>query len=405
MNSLKILGSKSESNRALILNSKFRNENSKLAVELFNLSDSDDTKIIEGAVDLNEGVVDCKHSGAAIRFLATHFASIEGTNIILTGSDRLKERPIKELLEALILLGADIQYLEREGFAPIAIKGRNLECSNVIELKANISSQFVSALLLISNRIKKGLKLRLVHEVISEPYINMTLKMLNDFGIEYQQKENEIIIEECLDASPKINKYTIESDWSSASYWYSFVSLGINEINLQYYQQDSIQGDSKISEIMTSLNVQTTFEQDRSITLRRIGNFEPSEEIINFVDYPDLAQTIICLYAFQKKNLKFKGVESLKIKESNRIEALQIELQKINAKIIEHKNHYELISSDVKIPERVYINTYHDHRMAMSFAPLKLLTNVIFDDENVVSKSYPNFFVHCNKLINNKISN
>lgn len=398
MNSIEIAGSKSESNRALILNVRCRMKNVELDIR--NLSDSDDTKIIEGAVGMNAGVIDCKHSGAAIRFLAAHFASIEGTEIILTGSERLRERPIKELIEALISLGADIQYLEKEGFAPIAIKGRQLECSNFIDLNANISSQFVSALLLISNRIKNGLKLRLMQEVISETYINMTLKMLNDFGIEYQQIENEIIIDECLESSAKIKEYVIESDWSSASYWYSFVSLGLEEINLKHFHKNSIQGDSKIAEIMSTLNVQTIYEQDGSISLRSSGKFESSEEIIDFIDCPDLAQTIICLHAFQKKNLKFKGVESLKIKESNRIEALQTELQKINARIIEHENYYELISSDVKIPESVFINTYHDHRMAMSFAPLKLLTNVSFDNENVVSKSYPNFFVHCNKILN-----
>lgn len=405
MNSIEIAGSKSESNRALVLNSKFRIQNSELSLEILNLSDSDDTKIIAAAVDLIKGVVDCKHSGAAIRFLAAHFASIEGVEITLTGSERLKERPIKELIEALISLGADIKYLEKEGFAPIAIKGRKLVCNNVIELNANISSQFVSALLLISNRIKNGLKLRLMQEVISEPYINMTLKMLNDFGIDYQQTENEIIIDECLESSVKIKEYIIESDWSSASYWYSFVSLGLKEINLKHYHKYSIQGDSKIAEIMHALNVQTTFDQEGSITLRHSGKFEPSEEMIDFIDCPDLAQTIICLYAFQKKNLKFKGVESLKIKESNRIKALQTELQKIKARIIEYENYYELISSDVQIPESIFINTYHDHRMAMSFAPLMLLTKVSFDDEKVVSKSYPNFFVHCNKLIKNKISN
>ncbi|MFN5705418.1 MAG: 3-phosphoshikimate 1-carboxyvinyltransferase [bacterium] len=369
-------------------------------LDIRNLSNSDDTKIIEGALDLKFGTIDCKHSGAAIRFLAAHYASIEGTEITLTGSERLKERPIKELIEALISLGADIQYLEKEGFAPIAIKGRELVCNKVIELNANISSQFVSALLLISNRIKNGLKLRLMQEVISEPYINMTLKMLNDFGIDSRQIENEIIIDECLEASPKIKEYIIESDWSSASYWYSFVSLGLDEIKLKNYHKNSIQGDSKIADIMNALNVQTSFEQDGSIKLRRGGKFESSEEIIDFINYPDLAQTLICLFAFQKKNLKFKGVESLKIKESNRIEALQIELQKINARIIEHENYYELNSSDVEIPVSIFINTYHDHRMAMSFAPLMLLTKVSFDDENVVSKSYPNFFVHCNKIIN-----
>ncbi len=162
MNSIEILGSKSESNRALILNVRCRMKNVELDIR--NLSNSDDTKIIEGALDLKFGTIDCKHSGAAIRFLAAHFASIEGTEITLTGSERLKERPIKELIEALISLGADIQYLEKEGFAPIAIKGRELVCNKVIELNANISSQFVSALLLISNRIKNGLKLRLMQE-------------------------------------------------------------------------------------------------------------------------------------------------------------------------------------------------------------------------------------------------
>lgn len=420
MNSIEIKGSKSESNRALILNSEFRIQNSELDsnsefriksyerdsakfqdgfVELINLSDSDDTKIIEAALELKSDVIDCKHSGAAIRFLAAYFASIEGTDVILTGSDRLKERPIKELIEALQSLGAEIKYLEKEGFAPIQIKGRNLRCDDFIELKANISSQFITALLLISKRVKSGLKLRLTQEVISEPYIDMTLKMLNDFGIQYQKNKNEIIIEECFDAQPKVREYIIESDWSSASYWYSFVSLGLAEINLKHYRKNSIQGDSVIVDIMKNLNVNSRFESDGSITLTRTSEFLPSEEILDFINCPDLAQTLICLYAFQKKNLKFKGVESLKLKESDRILALQTELKKINASIIKHIDYYELISSDVQIPESLHINTHHDHRMAMSFAPLMLKTKLSFDDETVVSKSYPNFFVHCNEIL------
>ena len=407
MNSIEIGGSKSESNRALILNSEFKIQNSELdsnklqnsRIELINLSDSDDTRIIEAALKVNSGNIDCKHSGAAIRFLAAHFASIESTDVILTGSERLRERPIKELVEALQSLGADIKYLEKEGFAPIQIKGRELICKDYVELKANISSQFITALLLIANRIKSGLKLRLIQEVISESYISMTLKMLNDFGISFQKNINEIIIEECLDAKPTINQYIIESDWSSASYWYSFVSLALKEINLKYYHKNSIQGDSVIVDLMSKLNVNTRFESDGSITLSRTSDFVPSEEILDFINCPDLTQTIICLYAFHKKDLKFKGVESLKIKESDRILALQTELQKINARIIEHTDYYELISSDVHIPESLHVNTHNDHRMAMSFAPLMLLTKVTFDDESVVSKSYPNFFVHCNEIL------
>lgn len=407
MNSIEIKGSKSESNRALILNEEFRIKSDERnstkfhdsCVELINLSDSDDTRIIDKALELKSGVIDCKHSGAAIRFLAAHFASIKGTDVILTGSDRLKERPIKELIEALQSLGADIKYLEKEGFAPIQIKGKELRCDDFIALQANISSQFISALLLIANRIKSGLKLRLMQEVISESYIDMTLKMLNDFGIEYQKNKNEIIIEECFDAKPKVREYVIESDWSSASYWYSFVSLGLEEINLKYYHKNSIQGDSVIVDIMKNLNVITHFESDGSITLTRTAEFVPSDEILDFIKCPDLAQTLICLYAFHKKNLKFKGVESLKLKESDRILALQTELKKINASIFKHANYYELISSDVQIPESLHIETHHDHRMAMSFAPLMLKTKVSFDNETVVSKSYPNFFVHCNEIL------
>ncbi len=407
MNSIEIGGSKSESNRALILNFEFRikseernsNNFQNSRIELINLSDSDDTRIIEEALKVNDGTIDCKHSGAAIRFLAAHFASVVGTEVILTGSERLRERPIKELIEALQSLGADIKYLEKEGFAPIQIKGRELICNDYVELKANISSQFITALLLIANRIKSGLKLRLMQEVISESYIDMTLKMLNDFGIEYHKNKNEIIIEECFDTQPKIEKYIIESDWSSASYWYSFVSLGLKEINLKYYHKNSIQGDSVIVELMNKLNVKTRFESEGSITLSRTVDFVPSEEILDFIDCPDLAQTIICLYAFHKKDLKFKGVESLKVKESDRILALQTELQKINARIIKHTEYYELISSDVQIPESLQVNTHNDHRMAMSFAPLMLFTKLSFDDESVVSKSYPNFFVHCNEIL------
>ncbi len=409
MHSLKITGSKSESNRALILNSKFRIQNSELKrgnFELINLSESDDTLIIKDAIGKQTAEINCKHSGAAIRFLAAHFASIPGADVVLTGSSRLKERPIKELLDALKKLGADIQYLEKEGFAPIAIKGNNLVCNDFIELQANISSQFITALLLISNRIKNGLKLRLTSQVISESYVRMTLKMLTDFGIEYTQGGNEIIVFEKFEDQEKSNtqnfkatEYIIESDWSSASYWYSMVSLGLKKIELSAFKENSLQGDAIVAIWMNNWNVKTTFNGDGKILLENTGAFNPKDEVLDFINCPDLAQTIVCLFAFHKKNLKFKGVESLKIKESNRIEALQLELKKINAKIIAHADHYELVADAVQIPEHLQIKTYQDHRMAMSFAPLALITKIEFDNPSVVSKSYPGFFDDLNRVI------
>lgn len=377
---LQLPGSKSESNRALIIQAL---SDEKIAIE--NLSDADDTKIIQEALQTNELIVDCGQSGAALRFLCAYFSIQKGKTIILTGSQRLKERPLKNLIDALKNLGAEIEYLEKSGYAPIKIKGKELISHSPISIMANVSSQFISALLMIAPRIKNGLQLHLENTIISAPYIKMTMELMHHAKIHIIQNDESIIVPE---QEYQSCNYSIEPDWSAASYWYAFVSLGIPEIKLKGFRKNSLQGDSIIAEWMKQWNVETYYEND-GIVLRHKQNFSPNN-IYDFVDCPDIAQTLLVLAALKKVNLSFTGVQSLKLKETNRIIALQNELLKLNVEIV---NDEELISDNLFFPKFIEIETYHDHRMAMAFSLLSMMIEEVqINDESVVSKSYPRFW-------------
>lgn len=381
--SLQLPGSKSESNRALIIQAL---SSEKIVIE--NLSNADDTNIIKNAVQSMDMIIDCEQSGAALRFLCAYFSIQNGREVILTGSQRLKERPLKILVDALKELGANIEYLEKTGYAPIKIKGHELVSHAPIIIQADVSSQFISALLMIAPKIKNGLQLHLENKIISAPYLNMTMELMHQAKVHIILNDESIIVPE---QEYEACNYFIEPDWSAASYWYALVSLGIEELFLKGFKEKSTQGDSILSVWMKDWNVDTLFEES-GIRLTRTNKFQP-KELYDFIECPDIAQTIIPLAGLKNHSLKFTGIESLEHKETNRIEALKNELSKLKITWNEEQNIHSINVEHVEIPKEIYINTYHDHRMAMAFSMLSMkMDNVIIEDEKVVSKSYPNFW-------------
>jgi len=379
---IQITGSKSESNRALILRALYP------SISLNNLSNSDDTSVLQKALKTSNGLVDIHHAGTAMRFLTAYFATKEGVEVVLTGSSRMQERPIKLLVNALIDLGADISYLEQEGFPPLKITGKKLLKSSV-NVQANISSQYISALMLIGASLPNGLIINLEGPVTSTPYINMTLKLLHYFGIEAKFEGQVISIQPKSIVESKT--FEIESDWSSASYYFSIVALGKSgQLNLKNYKQESLQGDSKIIPIYQAFGIQTSFGNNE---LQLLKNTSKKPKILNLdlQNMPDLAQTIAVTCIGLGIGCELKGLHTLKIKETDRLVALKNELEKFGAAVVITDNSLSLAPSS-SLKENVEIETYNDHRMAMAFAPLALKVPLIIKDAEVVSKSYPEFW-------------
>jgi 3-phosphoshikimate 1-carboxyvinyltransferase len=386
---IELSGSKSSSNRMLlleqILNSPFH---------LKNCSDSEDTRLLKQALDFINtntlGSIDINHAGTTMRFLTAYLAITPG-EWLLTGSERMQQRPVEDLVETLRSLGANITYKEKSGFPPLQISGKKLN-GGTVSINANISSQFVSALLLIAPTCQHGLELQLQGDVVSAPYIQMTLEMLKLIGMKYTQSTNKIKI------LPTTNfnlpqEFLIESDWSSASYWYSICALSSgSRIKLKQLNKNSWQADSLVAELFLSLGVMSEFINNELVitnTDKRVQKFE-----FDFTICPDIAQTIavVCFALGMEANLT--GLKTLRIKETDRITALKIELEKLGAQL-SITNDSLKISKTTSI-ERLntpIIETYNDHRMALSFAPLALVYNSInILDEDVVTKSYPTFW-------------
>ena len=379
---ISVTGSKSESNRLLILQALFPQ------IEIKNLSESDDTVALEKALAINEGTVDIHHAGTAMRFLTAYFASQEGNEILLTGSERMQQRPVKLLVDALRSLGADIEYAAAEGFPPLRIRGRKLEQHKVV-LKANVSSQYISALMLVAPSLQNGLDINLEGQITSAPYILMTLALLKKAGIEGKFENQRILIPPKEELKPVV--FTVESDWSSASYFYSLAALSTSaDIQLSSYRSQSNQGDAIVARIYEQLGVHTEYSEDR-IHLKKVSVKKPKSLNLNLADSPDIAQTIVVTCFGLGIACELKGLHTLKIKETDRLEALKAELEKLGAKV-------EITSDSLRlkaggdIREDVCIATYNDHRMAMAFAPLALRVPLKFEDAGVVSKSYPKFW-------------
>jgi 3-phosphoshikimate 1-carboxyvinyltransferase len=383
-----ITGSKSETNRLLLLQALYPN------ITLSNTSNSDDSEVMQKALRGNEEIVDIHHAGTAMRFLTAYFAVNEGREVVLTGSPRMKERPIKVLVEALQQLGAQISYENELGYPPIRIKGQKITASKV-SIPANVSSQYISALLLIAPKLQNGIELTLVGEITSIPYIKMTLALLNDLNIQTSFEGNVIKVYPKQEVESKV--MTVESDWSSASYFFSLVALA-NEasISLSSYKETSLQGDSALVEIYAKMGVETRFEENK-ITLVKDTDFNFESVNFDLNNTPDIAQTIVVTCLGLGIGCHLTGLHTLKIKETDRLEALRIELTKLGANISVTNNSLTLVPSK-EINSNVKIATYNDHRMAMAFAPLALKVPIIIENAEVVSKSYPDFWVDMARL-------
>ena len=389
---IKITGSKSETNRLLLLKALYPN------ISLDNISNSDDSEVMESIIHnsqlstSNSQLFNVHHAGTAMRFLTAFFAIQDGKEVILTGSSRMKERPIKILVEALQQLGAEITYEENEGFPPLKIIGKKLN-NHRVSLPANVSSQYISALLLIAPKLENGLELTLEGEITSIPYINMTLALLVEIGIETSFIENKIIVKPQFKIQN--SQLTIESDWSSASYWFSIVALSEigTKITLSSYKKDSLQGDAVLTEIYKDFGVETIFNNDHSITIskERIHNLQLTTHNSQLNNCPDIAQTIAVTCFGLGMGCHLTGLHTLKIKETDRLEALKNELTKLGADVSVTNESLTLKPSE-KIIENRNIKTYQDHRMAMAFAPLALKVPIIIEEAEVVSKSYPTFW-------------
>ena len=377
-----VTGSKSETNRLLLLQALFPN------ITLTNTSNSDDSEVMQKALKGNEEIIDIHHAGTAMRFLSAYFATQEGREVVLTGSSRMQERPIKVLVEAIAQLEAKITYEKEVGYPPIRIEGQKITASKV-NMAANVSSQYISALLLIAPKLENGLELVLEGEITSVPYIKMTLALLNDLDIQTSFEGNVIKVFPKQEVETK--EMVVESDWSSASYFFSLVALADEaSISLTSYKENSLQGDSALVEIYKQMGVVSHFENN-VLCLSKMPNFKPETLNLELNNTPDIAQTIVVTCLGLGIGCYLTGLHTLKIKETDRLEALRIELTKLGGNISVTNDSLTLIPSS-KINHNVKIATYNDHRMAMAFAPLALKVPIIIENADVVSKSYPDFW-------------
>ncbi|AUD04940.1 3-phosphoshikimate 1-carboxyvinyltransferase [Spirosoma pollinicola] len=384
-----LASSKSESNRALIIDAL-----TGFRCDLQNLSTARDTQTMIRLLKSTDNIADVLDAGTTMRFLTAYF-SITGQKKTMTGTPRMCERPIGILVDALRVLGADITYLKQAGYPPLQINGfaPATESTNRLSIRGDVSSQYISALVMIAPLLPSGLTLELTGAIGSQPYIDMTLEQMRYFGAEVQADWEAKTITVAPEAyTPK--PYAIESDWSGASYWYSVAALATDqtaEINLLGLKAKSLQGDSAIVDIMRSLGVESTFTES-GVQLTKC----PTAETLawDFTDCPDLAQTVAVCAAVKGVVLRLTGIESLKIKETDRVAALQAELQKIGAELVEiEPNHlYEVHQLAITPSAPATIDTYDDHRMAMAFAPVAMRHEIIIDEPGVVAKSYPSFW-------------
>ena len=374
--------SKSISNRALILNAL-----ADSLSNITNLSEARDTQTMIRLLNSSNKELDVIDAGTTMRFLTAYFA-ITGQQKILTGSQRMQERPIKLLVDTLRVLGADISYLKNEGYPPLSIIGFHYSGVKTISIPGNISSQYISAMMMIAPLLPNGLTIHLAGSVGSKPYIEMTASLMKQFGAIISFQANEIHIQS---EGYKGCMIKVEPDWSAASYWFGFVALSDeSEIHLKGLTEESLQGDSRIVQIMKPLGVDTSFSTDGAL-LRNTNNLSHME--YDFTDCPDLAQTVLVVCAIKGISGVFKGLESLKIKETDRVYALQNELAKFGVELLESNGIWYLKPSNgFNGDKHIEVETYDDHRMAMAFALVATKTDIIIKNPSVVNKSYPRFW-------------
>ena len=384
--------SKSISNRALII---YALSGGRQLPE--NLSDCDDTQVILDALRYMPEEINIKAAGTAMRFMTAYLSVMRGTHV-LTGTERMKQRPIGILVDALRKLGADISYVGKEGYPPLRITGQDIE-GGELEIEGSVSSQYISALLMIGPMLKKGLELKLTGDIISRPYIDLTLWMMREYGADAEWTAADTIT---VNHKPYVNRdYVIENDWSGASYWYEILALSDNreaQVVLNGLKDGSKQGDSVVRYIFSLLGVKTVFQSKtttapQTVTLKRNGRCVPKLEY-DFVNSPDLAQTVIVTCAALDIPFHFKGLATLKIKETDRIEAMKREMRKLGY-VLHDRNDSELYWDGERCEPSMEegIDTYNDHRMALSFAPFAMKSgSLIINNPQVVTKSYPHFW-------------
>lgn len=387
---LVLSGSKSESNRLLLLQKLFP----ELLVE--NLADSDDVVAMQKGVAGTSTTINVHHAGTAMRFLTAYFAVCQEQTVVLEGSERMHNRPIGILVDALRSLGAQITYLEKEGYPPLSIRGIQAKGGS-IAIPASISSQYISALLLVGTRFEKGLTLRLMGEITSRPYIEMTLSLLSELGAETSFQGQIITVKPLQNI--RQTQFTVEADWSSASYYYSLVALSPlgTTLRLGQYKKVSLQGDAALVDIYAKLGVETVFEGGDLIQLIKKKKEQPSFKA-DFKDTPDLAQTVVVTCFGLGIPCAIQGLHTLKIKETDRLVALQNELTKLGGDLRVTENSLTLSERRNPVLAIPAIDTYQDHRMAMAFAPLVLHMDLLIREAEVVSKSYPTFWEDLRKL-------
>ena len=380
---INISGSKSESNRLLILRAYTSYFN------ILNISDSDDTKTVMDALESNNEEINIGHAGTAMRFLTSYYSSISNSKKILTGSSRMKNRPISLLVEALNELGCDIEYIDKIGYPPIKINGK-LISNNTVSLPANISSQYISSLMMLGVSLENGLNIKLSTKITSLPYILMTKRIIERIGGSVQINSNYVNIQQLK--SKTITDQNVESDWSSASYFFSLAALSnYSDITLSTFFKESIQGDSKLVEIYKKLGVKTVFEENK-IHLKKKKIKLPDKISINLKDNPDLAQTIVITCLGLGVDCNLTGLHTLKIKETDRLLALKKEIEKFDVDLVKITEESIELRNNSNLKSEVCIDTYNDHRMAMSFAPLSIITPIIINNPEVVTKSYSKFW-------------
>jgi 3-phosphoshikimate 1-carboxyvinyltransferase len=374
--------SKSISNRVLIMNALAGGKSA-----LHNLSDANDTQLMLRLINSPDSIIDIEDAGTTMRFLTAYF-SITNQQKTLTGTSRMKERPIGILVNALRTLGAAIEYTEKDGYPPLKIKGFNGQLTNQIRIRGDVSSQFISALMMTAPLLPQGLTLELEGKIGSRPYIEMTASLMKQFGVQSEFTGNTINV---APQQYKASEFTVESDWSGASYWFLFAALADDaEILLPRISLNSLQGDRAIVDIMKSLGVHATTMDNNKLKLTKTK--QATELHWDFTHCPDLGQTVAVACAAKGVKGFFTGLESLRIKETDRIAALQNELRKIGADLIEQDSaHWNLIPS-ATLPSSASFETYKDHRMAMAFAPLAAMMDVVIENPGVVKKSYPRYW-------------
>ena len=387
--SIELTGSKSETNRLLLLAALYPN------LTLLNDSNAHDVSVMKKALQLNSGTVDIHHAGTAMRFLTAYFSVSENAEVLLTGSDRMKQRPIALLVDALRALGATIEYQGEEGYPPLYIKGTVLPRSSV-SIAANVSSQYLSALCLVGAKLPQGLEIELVGSITSLPYLNMTLQLLERIGISARLDDRRIRIAPKSEIEPI--SLAVESDWSAASYYYSIVALSKlgTKATLSTLREDSLQGDRVLSTIYKDFGGNTRFD-DGKVILEKVS--EPLSQILSYdlKDAPDIAQTIAVTAAGLQVDCYLTGLHTLPIKETDRLAAMKCELEKVGADVEIDAESLRVFGHNAKL-QSASIATYNDHRMAMAFAPLAILIPLTIEESFVVEKSYPDFWKHLSSI-------